>query len=247
VGKGFALKASKPGSYVFVKAHKDPAFYNVPISVMKSDIENGALHLAIKTISAKTKLLAKEEKELTLRGIYRNGILNIRSVIGERGRAEKESKILLITKGVGFAPAVLLSEWAGSHAKIDFFIDAGKIGNEIVLDYTPKEAGGTVRETDLREIFESEAERNKLKESIESANYDAVLVLTSDYYIKKMRDLVAEIKPPPKFACGNNFQICCGEGICGACSRVNPDGITFKMCKCNAIVIPAEYCAVQAT
>ena len=236
VGKGFALKASKPGSYVFVKAHEDPSFYNVPISVMKSDVENGVLHLAIKAISAKTKLLLKEEKELTLRGIYRNGILNIKSMTGERGRIGKNDKILIITKGVGFAPAILLAEWAKSRAKINFLIDIDKLGDEIVLDYMPKDVNGIVKEIDLKGVFINEEEYSLLKKNIEFEKYKSVLALTSDYYIKKFEKLVGEITPPPKFACGNNFQICCGEGICGACSRVNYDGITFKMCKCNVTI-----------
>ena len=235
VGKGFALKASKPGSYVFVKANLDPAFYNVPISVMKSDVENGALHLAIKAISAKTKLLLKEQKELTLRGVYRNGILNLKSVIGKRGTIEKNNKMLLITKGVGFAPAVLLSEWVENRARTDFLIDIDKISGELVLDYMPKEVSGVVKEIDLRDSFANEKEYARLKRNIESEQYESILALTSDYYIEKFGKLAAGLTPSPIFACGNNFQICCGEGICGACSRVNAEGVTFKMCKCNAM------------
>jgi len=242
VGKGFALKASKPGSYVFVKSHEGPAFYNVPISVMKSDVETGRLHLAIKAISAKTKLLLQAENELTLRGVYRNGILNIKSVIGERGRIDKDKKMLLITKGVGFAPAALLSEWAGGRAGIDFLIDTDKLGNEIILDYMPKDIKGTVKETCLNESLGCDEGCGKLKEFIKSGEYKLVVALTSDYYIKKIRNLIKEITPSPEFACSNNFQMCCGEGICGACSRVDSAGISFKMCKSNTIVINDEIC-----
>ena len=59
VGRGFALKCAKPGSYVFLKRAEDEDFYNIPISVMKSDITGGKIHLAVKEMSAKSKRITE--------------------------------------------------------------------------------------------------------------------------------------------------------------------------------------------
>ncbi|HVI41987.1 MAG TPA: hypothetical protein VM577_15150, partial [Anaerovoracaceae bacterium] len=77
VGKGFAMKAERPGSYLFVKGNGTNSFYDVPISVMKADVEKGQIHLAIKIISTKTKALLMEKDTLVLRGPYRNGLHGI--------------------------------------------------------------------------------------------------------------------------------------------------------------------------
>jgi len=233
VGKGFALKASRPGSYVFLKTINDPDFYNVPISVMKSDIEKGQLHLAVKSISTKTKLLFKESGEIMVRGVYRNGILALKEIVGERGRIGKDEKILIITKGVGFAPAVLLSEWAGDRAQIDFLIDTDKLGSEIILDYMPSKLDGIIKKINLHESFQKE-EGEGVAQIIKEGKYDAILALTSDFYIEKIREILSGLTPSLGLAYSNNFRICCGEGICGACSVVNTQGMTFKMCKCHA-------------
>lgn len=54
-----------------------------------------------------------------------------------------------------------------------------------------------------------------------------MLLLTSDYYIDSIKI------PEEKKVCSNNFHMCCGEGICGACTMVDQDGSSHKMCKCQ--------------
>ena len=39
--------------------------------------------------------------------------------------------------------------------------------------------------------------------------------------------------PPEKLVFCNNFHLCCGEGICGACGHVDAEGNLRKMCKCR--------------
>lgn len=251
VGKGFALKASRPGSYVFLKAPDMEDFYNAPISVLKSDVEKGYLHLAIKSLSGKTKLIAACEETLDVRGVYRNGVLGIKDVIGSRGRIDDRKKTLIIAKGVGFAPGALLAEWASPKAEVDFLLDLDKITSELIRDYLPDRLNGKAKSVDLNAIFNQQNRVSGIvtSDSFDSPNYDLagfikkgkydiVVALTSDYYIDEIRKLLENAREidsdcvPALTAYANNYHICCGEGICGACSKVDENGNVFKMCKC---------------
>ena len=234
VGRGFALKASKPGSYIFLKTAASEAFYNVPISIMKSDVEKGHIHIAVKSISAKTKLITAEEETLLIRGVYRNGMLGLEGITGPRGRIEKDKRTLTVSKGVGFAPAVLLGEWMDGKAALDILADRDKITKELVDDYSPH-VKGIIAGINLAETDEAFWEN-----FIELGDYDNVVALTSDYYIGLLRAAVERVngardddRPKVCFAHANNFKICCGEGICGGCTFTDESGCSFKMCKCK--------------
>ena len=75
VPRGFALEASRPGSFLFLKPPGAPEMTSVPVSVMAADVEHESLWVILKIISAKTKALAACEDFLEMRGIYRSGLL----------------------------------------------------------------------------------------------------------------------------------------------------------------------------
>lgn len=210
VSKGFALKAVMPGSYVFLKACDQNDCYSVPISVMKAEPEKGQLHLAVKVMAGKTKVLAEAKDELEVRGIYRNGILGISKLM-----KKEPQKVLCITKGVGFAPAANYNGWAYGKDTVDMIIDLDKINQEFVNDYLLDYPVNSIQYVDLTQGIPA------------VSDYDAVLVLASDYFIQTL-DV-----PEKKLACSNNFHMCCGEGICGACTMVDKQGNSHKMCKCQ--------------
>lgn len=210
VSKGFALKASLPGSYVFLKTIEQNDCYSVPISVMKADPEKGELHLAVKVMAGKTKALAQANDEIEVRGIYRNGLIGLARVL-----KKEPQKVLCITKGVGFAPAANYNMWAYGKDSVDMMIDLDKINQELVNDYLLKYPVNSIEYVDLNEKIEVAAE------------YDAIMVLASDYFIETIK------VPEKKLVYSNNFHMCCGEGICGACTMVDDQGKSHKMCKCQ--------------
>ncbi|MDD4390499.1 MAG: hypothetical protein PHW03_06820 [Eubacteriales bacterium] len=225
-GRGFALKCEMPGSYVFIRSKGALQWYDTPISVMKVDINEGVIYLAVKEMAGKTKLILEEQEILEIRGVYRNGILGIKDVIG--GQKHKKKKNLIVARGLGFAPAVLLADWIGGRASLDMILDEGGTSEEWISEYTPdKILGITARinlEHDIKLGFDS-----GLYKTVTAGNYDNIIVLASDYYINEIKKLMRID------AMSNNFNLCCGEGICGACSVVNSCGETFKMCKCAGI------------
>lgn len=223
VEKGFAMKAGRPGSYLFVKAGGANSFYDIPISVLKADVEKGRIHLAIKIIATKTKALLMENETLMLRGPYRNGIHGISPIVGKRG---KNQKTLIITKGIGIAPGIMATQTLCNRGTVDLIADTEKISRELIEDYMEN---GLIRYLS----FSEEDSREKLEKLLDHNRYDNVLILASDYYIENLGKMVKKILPAADLAVSNNFRICCGEGLCGACSVDTKAGETIKMCKCQ--------------
>jgi hypothetical protein len=226
VGKGFALKASRPGSYIFLRGPKSNSYYDTPICVMKTDPEKGELAIAVKIISAKTKTLAEAEDFLTVRGIYRNGILGIDAVTGKEVRGQK---ILVVAKGTGLAPGMLAANHLWHRNRVDWVIDPEKISEDLICDFFG-EGEGIIKYRNLSQ----EGSIEELLEQIGKESYDAVLLLTSDYFLQEIGTRIRSQFPKTHIATSNNFHICCGEGVCGACSMTNSQGETFKMCKCQS-------------
>lgn len=281
VPRGFALEASQPGSFLFLKAPGASELTGVPVSVMAADAEHGSIWVALKILSAKTKALAACEDFLELRGVYHSGLLG-RGLAGmqedgrgsgrkllerknsdedqlageirrlDSGNEEPAEKLqnsdlparkrwLILTKGVGFAPAVNLIRWAAGRIDIHVIADPEKVGEDVIREqfdaWLPEKAGAEMDRFHLE--FQSLA---KLLDRLEAASplpqtalhetdYDRIFLLTSDYYIKR---LSAAMKiPPEKLVFCNNFHLCCGEGICGACGHVDAAGNLHRMCKCR--------------
>ncbi|WP_027400481.1 hypothetical protein [Anaerovorax odorimutans] len=225
VDKGFALKTSKPGSYLFIRGSNQDSFYDTPISVMKADAEKGYLHLAVKSISAKTKSILDEDEKLIIRGPYRNGIQGIREVFDKKNR---HNKTLVIAKGIGIAPGLLLADYFNNLCQVDFIVDTEKISKEFVKDYL-SEGSSTVKYMNLNEL----TAQGNIKNILIEKKYETVLILASDYFVETLGPLVRDALKDAVIAVSNNFHICCGEGLCGACSCIDNEGRTIKMCKCQ--------------
>lgn len=220
VSRGFALKAAMPGSFVFMNVVGEQDFYNVPISVMRVDVQKAQIHFALKVISAKTKKIAKEKEFLMVRGIYRSGLLGggMESVLKNVAFVGNENKErwLILTKGIGLAPAVNIVDYAKGKADVELVIDPEKITAGFIEEMIH------VKKTlmPLSEVPAYGAE-----------GYDKVFILASDHYIDV---LTARLNVPEhKLIYSNNFHMCCGEGVCGACSYVDEKGAVKKMCKCR--------------
>ena len=278
VPRGFALEASRPGSFLFLKPPGAPEMTSVPVSVMAADVEHESLWVILKIISAKTKALAACEDFLEMRGIYRSGLLG-KGVAGMLDLHDPGISVrkrwLILTKGVGFAPAVNLIRWAAGRIDIHVIADPEKVGDDVIRQqfraWRPesyRNEGGRFRLEfqSLAKLLEQTAAASPLQQTaaasplqqtdsiaaaqpaaalhtsgshdpdlnapcLQQTDYDRIFLLTSDYYIKRL-SAVMKI-PPDKLVFCNNFHLCCGEGICGACGHVDAEGNLRKMCKCR--------------
>ena len=279
VPRGFALEASRPGSFLFLKPSGAPEMTSVPVSVMAADVEHESLWVILKIISAKTKALAACEDFLEMRGIYRSGLLG-KGVAGMLDLHDPGISVrkrwLILTKGVGFAPAVNLIRWAAGRIDIHVIADPEKVGDDVIRQqfraWRPeghRSEGGRFRLEfqSLAKLLEQLAAASPLQQTdsittalhtsdsittappatalhtsgshdpdlnapcLQQTDYDRIFLLASDYYIKRL-SAVMKI-PPEKLVFCNNFHLCCGEGICGACGHVDAEGNLRKMCKCR--------------
>lgn len=279
VPRGFALEASRPGSFLFLKPPGAPEMTSVPVSVMAADVEHESLWVILKIISAKTKALAACEDFLEMRGIYRSGLLGKGAAgmldLHDPGISVRK-RWLILTKGVGFAPAVNLIRWAAGRVDIHVIADPEKVGDDVILQqfraWRPeghRSEGGRFRLEfqSLAKLLEQPAAASPLQQTdsiapalhtsgssataphatalhtsgshdpdlnapcLQQTDYDRIFLLASDYYIKRL-SAVMKI-PPEKLVFCNNFHLCCGEGICGACGHVDAEGNLRKMCKCR--------------
>ena len=279
VPRGFALEASRPGSFLFLKPPGAPEMTSVPVSVMAADVEHESLWVILKIISAKTKALAACEDFLEMRGIYRSGLLG-KGVAGMLDLHDPGISVrkrwLILTKGVGFAPAVNLIRWAAGRIDIHVIADPEKVGDDVIRQqfraWRPeghRSEGGRFRLEfqSLAKLLEQPAAASPLQQTdsiapalpatarhtsgsiatalhtsgshdpdlnapcLQQTDYDRIFLLASDYYIKRLSSVMKI--PPEKLVFCNNFHLCCGEGICGACGHVDAEGNLRKMCKCR--------------
>ena len=267
---------------------------SVPVSVMAADVEHESLWVILKIISAKTKALAACEDFLEMRGIYRSGLLG-KGVAGMLDLHDPGISVrkrwLILTKGVGFAPAVNLIRWAAGRIDIHVIADPEKVGDDVIRQqFRAWQPEGRRSEGErfrlefqsLAKLLEQPAAASPLQQTgstatvppatalhtsgstaaappapalhtsdsiatalhtsgshdpdlnapcLQQIDYDRIFLLASDYYIKRL-SAVMKI-PPEKLVFCNNFHLCCGEGICGACGHVDAEGNLRKMCKCR--------------
>ena len=141
-----------------------------------------------------------------------------------------------MTKGVGFAPAVNIIDRLPPSVTADMVIDTEKVTEEMISDCFSDCA--VVREGRVkleimplsRLLDHQDVEASKCIYGIEK--YDKVFILASEHYIHTLS--AALNVPDSKLIYANNFHMCCGEGICGACCHVDENGNVSKMCKCRA-------------
>ena len=227
----FTLKAGKyltqrfeyPGTYIFVRNPEDQAMYDVPVSIMDTDTGEGNIHFAIKTISAKTKRIVEAEEELIIRGPYRNGLLGLKNL-----KEAMEGKMLVLAKSMGIAPAVKLIKYFDGNCEIDLAADLNRMKGNFAKDFLSDCQVNTwnMNFKDLKDL-------DIIKELVKKKNYEKIAIFASDKYIIMFDKLLKSIDYNKEYATVNNFNMCCGEGVCGACSLKTQDGKAIKMCKCQ--------------
>ncbi|MDO4482504.1 MAG: hypothetical protein Q4C14_07245 [Bacillota bacterium] len=231
VGKGFSVKCCPAGSYVFLRRKSSEQFFNVPISVMKADTEKGIIYLLVKCISAKTKSLLEADETLTVRGPYKNGIIGIENIFESMNKAKSEGRtgrILILCRSAGISPAVKLIGSLEKGHYVKLIADTSNLNRDIVNAVLRKSP-----EDFLELDFADSEDLIKIKREIAFGEYDCIAVFASDYYINLTGEMAEEAGFRGKTAVSNNFNICCGEGICGACSAAGKNGETLKLCKCR--------------
>lgn len=212
-----------PGTYVFIRHSEDIEMYNVPMSIMYVDTIKDQIHIAVKVISAKTKRLLEAKTKLKLRGPYRNGILGLKHL-----ENAVNGNMLILGKSMGVAPAIKLAKYYNIKSSIDFVADLNRLECNFIEPYL-KDTHTKVHYMN----FKNSQDLDLIKSMVKKKDYDAIVMFTSDKYIAIFDELLKSVNYKKDYAVINNFNMCCGEGVCGACSYMTENGEVIKMCKCQ--------------
>lgn len=228
-----SLDLKKPGSYVFINTDQNHIF-DVPISVFESDTMNDLLTLVIEIRGIKTKrlLALKENNDIYLRGPYWNGVFGVHDLINQ-----KNGNVVVLSRGIGAAPAMPVIEKLIENnnnlltyfdfADYDKYIFKNYIKEHFLefKEYSLLEGGKLTIECKL--LIENALKNNKISH-IHISGADILTHNVISFLDQIHRDDIS-------LSCCNNFKMCCGEGICGACT-VRYSGRKIK-----------RFCKLQAT
>ena len=220
----------KLGAYVFVRMNENP-FFDVPISVLHEDSNSGTIGLIIQMVGIKTESFryVKEGDCIYVRGPYYNGMQGRNAVAHLH-----DSKAAVICRGIGFIPSmhVIRALWQNNNT-VDIYLDWGRFSKRVLEFYKELQA------IHVNEVMISD-QNGELTEDFSriaaKASDDGVELIhlgLSDYLLKKAIDVIERNDPYHRTAisCINNSHICCGEGICGACTKDVGADHTVHLCK----------------
>ncbi len=228
--KGFCQKAAVAGAYVFVRSKEDREWFGAPVSVLKAEPDKERIHLGICACGPKTTRIFQAvqrfqeglPQQLGIRGIYYNGLKGLNAL------REAPGETFIFAKGIAIAPLRNLLDGGKRYTKylqnMKVYIDTDKIGMDFIKEYFGDLAAASVEIRDFaRQGLCSLEDLDLLEESRGN-----VFALTSPHYahqIQRAADAAQTIVMPVE---GN---VCCGEGICGACTYNDAHGKTVRRCK----------------
>ncbi len=225
--KGFCQKARTAGAFVFVKTAEDHDWFGAPVSILKSEPDKGLIHLAVCACGPKTARILQEKDVLCIRGIYYSALT------GQSCLLTDPEETYLFAKGVAIAPLRNYLDGGSRYRRqlqnLHAYIDLDKTGMDFFKDYFGDLAVECLQIRDFaREGFCSGETLEHLENQCAAKARINVLILTSPYYADRIQDAVGEEKTVLRPAEGN---MCCGEGICGACTYSDAKGRIIRRCK----------------
>lgn len=219
IPRAIAKDLCSAGAYVLLKSKdRSSVIFNTPISVMNVDMENNILEMIIKPRGVKTKTLAKYDK-VWLKGPYFNGVFGVADISYTRN-----SNCAVILSGLSQVNSInIIKALVENNNNVDVFFNT----QAVILDEVVNkimETGANIRTINM------EDEEDFIKDYLKRNNIELVYSGAHTSFNKKMMKKIDSVDKDIKLVIPNNNLICCGEGICGACT-VNLNGTRVKSCK----------------
>lgn len=213
--RGFCQKAQTAGAYVFARAEGADPWYDMPVSVLKAEPEKGLIHLGVCGSGPKSGALLQAETAVVVRGIYYNGLCGLGSL------DDRTCSASVFARGIAIAPLRNLLDGGGRYRRwlknAQLYVDTEKVGMDFLRDYFGDLPAGSLH---VRSFAEEGAGCG------EAEVCGNVFALTSPYYAEQIEEAAEHAVVRP-----NNANLCCGEGICGACTCDDKNGKTVHRCK----------------
>lgn len=219
----------KPGAFLFIRG-EESCYFDVPISVMDSDIDNNIITIMVEIRGIKTKRLKnlKVGEDLIIRAPYWNGVFGLKNVV-----TSKDSKSLVVARGIGMAPMLpVIKKLLNNNNTVKVLIDNAPFKDLYVRDYLIK-WGVEFQEINMLSKGELSSEfKTKLQENLKNNDISLLHCAGADiltYNILNYLDEINQSELP--VSCCNNSKMCCGEGVCGSCTARFSGHRVRRLCK----------------
>ena len=222
------LDLVKPGSFIFIRTD-EINYFDIPISIMHSDMEKDIITIAIEIRGIKTNKLLdiKVNENIVIRGPYWNGVFGIKNI-----SAQKDGKALILARGIGLAPMMpVIRKLIAQNNKLKIIIDKNPFEMNFASEFLNK-YDVTILENSLFEAGKlSDHAKVIIKDSLkDEINY--IHIAGADILTYSVINYLNDInRNDVSLSCCNNFKMCCGEGICGACTSRFSGHRVKRFCK----------------
>ena len=211
-----AIDLVKAGSFIFIRPDENNIYFDVPISILDSDIDNNIISIMIEIRGIKTKNLLnlKAGSILTIRGPYWNGVFGLSNL-----KSQINNNVLVLARGIGMAPMIpVIRKLHQNNNKITLIIDKSPYKDNYVREY-------------LKNYNVDEA-KVIIKNILLEKNVEYIHIAGADILSVKLIDYLNNIdRKDVKLSCCNNIKMCCGEGICGSCTARFSGHRVKRFCK----------------
>jgi NAD(P)H-flavin reductase len=224
-----AIDLAKPGSFIFIRSEEN-VYFDVPISILESDIDTNIISIMIEIRGIKTKKLLeiKAGQNITIRGPYWNGVFGLKNI-----RKQKENHVIVLARGIGMAPVIpVLNRLVQQDNKITLIMDKQPYEDIYVSEWLDK-FNLIPQEMNLIDKGELSAEAKvAIKSLIKYNNISLIHIAGADILTYKVIDFLDELERKDiDLSCCNNFKMCCGEGVCGSCTARFSGHRVKRFCK----------------
>lgn len=224
-----AIDLVKPGSYIFIRTDEN-YFYDIPISIMDSNIETNIVTIVIEARGIKTKRLldSKEGEEIVIRGPYWNGVFGIDNI-----NNLSNDNCLVLARGIGLAPMMpVVRRLREKENSVELFVDTAPFKDDFSKEYVTEYSLESKETNLLGKGVLSDEGRFIIQHSIRDKNIKHIHLAGADILTYSVIEFLDEVgEKDVTLSCCNNFKMCCGEGICGACTARFSGHRVKRFCK----------------
>lgn len=226
------IDLARPGSFIFVRSEEN-VYFDVPISILDSDIETNIISIMIEIRGIKTKQLLNIETggSITIRGPYWNGVFGLKNI-----RKQKNNDTIVIARGIGMAPMMpVIKRLIENDNTVTLIVDKQPFKDVYVTEWLEK-FNIVPQEMNLIEKGELSPEgKVAIKSLIKYNNISLIHIAGADILTYSVIDFLDSLERQDiDLSCCNNFKMCCGEGVCGSCTARFSGHRVKRFCKVQA-------------
>ena len=226
------IDLARPGSFIFVRSEEN-VYFDVPISILDSDIETNIISIMIEIRGIKTKQLLNIEAggNITIRGPYWNGVFGLKNI-----RKQKNNDTIVIARGIGMAPMIpVIKRLIENDNTVTLIVDKQPFKDIYVTEWLDK-FNIVPQEMNLIEKGELSPEgKVAIKSLIKYNNISLIHIAGADILTYSVIDFLDSLEREDiDLSCCNNFKMCCGEGVCGSCTARFSGHRVKRFCKVQA-------------